>query len=98
MFDRRSRRARVWLVAVLCGAATIASGRVAAQDVVIDRGSLDLLDARSTGSGNLFIGGTHGFTFRTTVDNRLGELEPEICALGCVPGTLVGIGARWSGD
>jgi hypothetical protein len=37
MFDRRSRRARVWLVAVLCGAATIASGRVAAQSVVTDR-------------------------------------------------------------
>ena len=98
MFGRRSRRARVWLVAILCGAATIASGRVAAQDVVIDRGSLDLLDARSIGSGNLFIGGTRGFTFRTTVDNRFGELEPEVCALGCAPGTLVGIGARWSGE
>jgi hypothetical protein len=33
----------VWLVAILCGAATIASGRVAAQDVVIDRdASLDV--------------------------------------------------------
>jgi hypothetical protein len=39
----------VWLIAVLCGAATIANGRVAAQDVVINRGSLDLLDARSIG-------------------------------------------------
>ena len=98
MFDRRSRRAPVWLIAFLCGAATIASGRVAAQDVVIDRGSLDLLDARSIGSGNLFIGGTRGFTFRGMVDNRFGELEPEVCALGCAPGTVVGIGARWGGE
>ena len=97
MLDRVSRRPDVWLVAILCGAATYGSQRVTAQDVVVERGSLDLLDARSIGSGNLFIGGTRGFTFRTRVDNRLGELEPEFCELGCAPGTTVGIGARWSG-
>jgi hypothetical protein len=86
------------LAAMVCASTTLASVPAAGQEqVVIERGYLDLLNAGPIGGGDLRIGGTHGFTFTARVRNELGEVGSTVCELGCAAGTTIDLHARWSG-